>query len=59
MKKFQTISIVILAIALLIMGINAFAVPIPDWAVRINGIVMIIGICAVSYSTVKRYRDSR
>lgn len=57
MKKVQVISIIILVITLLIMGVNILIRPLSDWAVRIDGIVMIIGIAAAAFSTVKRMRE--
>lgn len=54
MKKVQIISICVLIITLVIMGVNWLITPLSDWTIRIDGIIMLIGILAVSYSTVKR-----
>lgn len=53
MKKLQQISVCIVIITLLIMVLNLLFFSLPDWVVRIDGIVMIIGIFLASYSTVK------
>ncbi len=53
MKKVQIASISILVITLVIMGVNLFIIPLWDWVVRIDGIIMLLGIFIVSYSTVK------
>ena len=53
MKKVQIISICVLIITLIVMGVNRFVFPLSDWIIRINGIIMMGGIFAVSYSTVK------
>lgn len=53
MKKVQIISICVLIITLFVMGINKFIFPLSDWVVRIDGIIMMVGILTVSYSTVK------
>ena len=54
MKKVQIISICVLIITLVIMGANWLITPLSDWTIRIDGIIMLIGIFTVSYSTVKR-----
>ena len=56
MKKIQLISICILIITLLVMGVNKFVFHLPDWTIRVDGIVMLVGILAVSYSTVKCHK---
>lgn len=53
MKKVQITSICVLIITLVVMGINRFIFPLSDWIVRIDGIIMMAGILAVSYSTLK------
>ena len=58
MKKVQIISICILIITLAVMGVNKFIFPLSDWAVRIDGIIMIIDILIVSYSTVKCTKEN-
>lgn len=56
MKKVQIISICVLIITLVIMGANWLITPLSDWTIRIDGIIMLIGILTVSYSTVKRMK---
>lgn len=53
MKKVQIISLCVLIITLVVMGVNKFLFPLSDWAVRIDGIIMLVCIVTVSYSTVK------
>lgn len=53
MKKVQIISICVLIITLIVMGVNKFLFSLPDWAIRIDGVIMVAGIFAVVYSTVK------
>lgn len=57
MKKIQILSAVVLFITLVIMGINVFLTSFPDWIARINGVVMLIGIFTISYSTAKRRKE--
>ena len=53
MKKVQITSICILIITLIVMGVSRFVFPLSEWVVRIDGIIMLVGILTVSYSTVK------
>lgn len=53
LKKVQIISICVLIITLIVMGVNKFLFSLPDWAIRIDGVIMVAGIFAVVYSTVK------
>lgn len=55
MKKIQIVSILILAITVIIMGINMLVTPFSDWVVRIDGIIMLIALFVIGYSTVKAY----
>lgn len=53
MKKLQLISTCVLIITLLVMGVNIFVASLPDWVLRIDGILMLIGLLAVSFSTIR------
>lgn len=57
MRKAQIISLAVLIITLLIMGINIVS-PLSDWIVRIDGIIMLFALAAVSYCTVKISRGN-
>lgn len=57
MKKVQIISICILIVTIVVMGVNKFIAPLSDWVIRIDGIIMIAGLLAVSFSTVKCVRE--
>ncbi|WP_167437732.1 hypothetical protein [Hungatella effluvii] len=52
MKKMQIIRLTVLIVTLLLMGINVFIRPLPDWTVRIDGIVMLVSVVMVSYGTI-------
>lgn len=54
MRKMQVGSLLVLIAALAVMSVNPFAVPLPDWAVRIDGIVMMLAIAAVAFGTVRQ-----
>ena len=57
MKKMQAGSLLLLAATLAVMAVNRFAAPLPDWAVRTAGVVMMLALMCVAYSTVKRNRE--
>lgn len=58
MRKIQIISVCILIVTLAVMGANRFFAPLPDWAVRVDAIVMMAALFAVSFSTVKCIREN-
>ena len=53
MKKMLIISRIILIVALLGWGVNELFLPFPDWLVRVNGILMMLGMIAVTYCNVR------
>lgn len=59
MKKMQIMSITVLIVTLLFMGINVLIRSLPDWTVRIDGIVMLVSVVMVSYGTVQMHNGKR
>lgn len=59
MKKMQIMSVTVLIVTLLLMGINVLIRPLPDWTVRIDGIVMLVSVLMVSYSSIQMYNGKR
>ena len=57
MEKVQIISRIVLIVAVIIYGINFFIISFPDWTIRLNGIVMLLDMFILSYSTVKSYKE--
>ena len=57
MKKVQIISRIVLIVAVIIYGIKFFIISFPDWTIRLNGIVMLLDMFILSYSTVKSYKE--
>lgn len=53
MKKIQAASILALLLTIAVMAVNWFAAPLPDWAVRTTGVVMLLSLACAAYSTVK------
>ena len=57
MKKMQVGSLLALTAALAVMAVNRFAAPLPDWAVRTAGVVMMLALACASYSIVRRNKE--
>lgn len=57
MKKVQMISVCILIVALVVMVVNGIIVPLSDWVIRMDGIIMLVALLIVSFSTVKCIRE--
>ena len=57
MKKVQIISICILIITLVAMVVNKIAIPLSDWVIRMDGVIMLVSLFVVSFSTVKCMRE--
>lgn len=53
MRKMQAGSLLVLIATLAVMAVNRFAAPLPDWAVRTAGVVMMLALASAAYSTVK------
>ena len=53
MKRIRVGSLLVLIAALAVMAVNRFAAPLPDWGVRIAGVVMLLALASTSYSIVK------
>lgn len=53
MKKVRLISIIVLALTVLGMAVNTFITRFPDWAVRATGILMLLALFAVVFSSMR------
>lgn len=58
MKKVQIISICVLLVSLLILQVNFFITPLPEWIVRADGVILLVALFTVVYSTVKRMKKN-
>ncbi|GKX67029.1 hypothetical protein [Inconstantimicrobium mannanitabidum] len=47
------ISLIIMIITIICMVINRFISPLPDVVIRVVGVIMLINLVVLSYSTVK------
>ncbi len=53
MRRLRNISLACLIPALAGMGVNLWITPLPDWAVRVCGVVLLCAVFALSFSTVR------
>lgn len=58
MKRVQIGSLIVLVITIISLVLGRFAFPFPDWLVRFVGILMLISIFSLVFSTV-RSREAR
>lgn len=53
MKKLQLVSLAILGLSVLLWTAGRIFLPLPDWAVRANGVVMMIAMALLAFSSVR------
>ena len=53
MKKLQLVSLAILGLSVLLWTAGRIFLPLPDWAVRANGVVMMIAMALLVFSSVR------
>lgn len=58
MKKVQIISICVLLVSLFIVQVSLFITPLPEWIVRADGVILLVALFTVVYSTVKRIKKN-
>ena len=54
MKKIQLVSLMVLALSILLWTAGRTVLPLPDWAVRLNGVMMLIVMPLLVFSSVRR-----
>lgn len=53
MKKLQTVSLVVLGLSVILWTAGRMFFPLPDWAVRANGVVMMAAMALLVFSSVR------
>lgn len=53
MKKLQLVSLAALGLSVLLWTAGRIFLPLPDWAVRANGVVMMIAMALLVFSSVR------
>ena len=59
MKKLQLISLIMLALSISGMAVNAFLTRFPDWAVRAIGVLMLIALFAAVSSSIRIVKEKK
>lgn len=53
MKKLQRVCWAVLALSVILWTAGRTVFPLPDWAVRANGVVMMIAMALLAFSSVR------
>ncbi len=53
MKKLQLVSLTVLGLSVILWTAGRMFFPLPDWAVRGNGVVMLIAMALLVFSSVR------
>lgn len=53
MKKLQFVSLLVLAASVLLWTAGRVFLPMPDWGVRVNGVIMMAAMAALVFATVR------
>lgn len=53
MKKLQSVSLVVLGLSVILWTAGRIFFPLPDWAVRANGVVMMAAMALLVFASVR------
>lgn len=53
MKKLQAVSLIVLALSVILWTAGRILSPLPDWVVRANGVVMLIAMALLVFSSIR------
>lgn len=53
MKKLQLVSLAVLGLSVILWTAGRILSPLPDWAVRVNGVVMLLTMALLVFSSVR------
>ena len=53
MRRMRSIGIGMLLVTLACMAVHLWVTPLPDWAVRLNGVLMMLAIFVTVFSAVR------
>lgn len=54
MKKLQLASLIVLGLSVILWTAGRTVFPLPDWAVRVNGVIMLIAMPLLVFSSVRQ-----
>lgn len=55
MKQLQVSSMIVLVLGMICFLLGVFVLSVPDWFKRVNGIVLMISVFALVFSSVRLY----
>ena len=58
MKKVQLASLIVLFLSVILWTAGQIFLPLPDWAVRINGVIQMITLALLAFTTVRLLKKS-
>ena len=58
MKKLQLAALAVEGVTLLVRGYNRAVAPLPDWALRLNGVIMLAGAAVLVFASVRLLKNS-
>ena len=53
MKKLQNVSLVVLGLSVILWTAGRIFFPLPDWAVRVNGVIMMAAMALLVFASVR------
>lgn len=53
MKTIRILSFIFLIVSFIVMAVNAFIYPLPVWAIRVDGVIMLICLAITAYISTK------
>ena len=53
MKKLRLASLVVLALSIMLWTAGRILLPLPDWAVRLNGVIMLAACAVMVFASVR------
>lgn len=53
MKKLQSVSLVVLGLSVILWTAGRIFFPLPDWAVRVNGVIMMAAMALLVFASVR------
>ncbi len=54
MKKLQLASLIVLALSIVLWTAGRTFLPLPDWAVRLNGVIQMITMALLVFASIRR-----
>lgn len=59
MKKLQTVSLTVLWLTLLLMAAGRLFFSLPDWTIRLDGVIMLVAMALLVFASVRLHINHR